>query len=241
MAQATEKVFLAVAPQNFASNGTPSGLVTIANTKLFRVKQRVQIQSSTEPTLTDIEVKFIASPTEMYVGPCIPAMNARSDLTSYLVADGATVSAKEQPRPNIPIDKQQIDAFEYEHEPIRAKRIYQVDDCGRPYNAGNPFPVLAQVASEGLAQTPNIINVPIPVADTEQSVALPLDTKQFSIGLRAGPGKVQFSFVNGASDTNYVTIKPGNKETFSDIKLTNTTIYFRCSKANAVLEILAWN
>lgn len=87
--------------------------------------------------------------------------------------------------------------------------------------------------------SPTIANVPILVANTEQSYAFPANTKRFIIRVR-GMGRLQLSFVAAQSGTNFITIYPGNAHEEAGLNVISTTIYFQCSKTE-VVEILSWS
>ena len=63
----------------------------------------------------------------------------KSDISAYLVADSATVSASPQDK-NItpPVDHEHA---VYEQEPTLAKRTISVDEFGNFYDVNNPIPV----------------------------------------------------------------------------------------------------
>lgn len=138
MAKLTEKRLYLVPPQSFTANGDASGKVTIADTTKFVVGHIVVIKSNTQPHLT-LKVKRIISRTEMFVGPEKEPIQARIDLSLYLVADTASVQAAEQNRPSIP--EQDIERNTYAEEPTVARRVTMVDPMGDPYDTGNPIPV----------------------------------------------------------------------------------------------------
>ena len=87
--------------------------------------------------------------------------------------------------------------------------------------------------------TPTILNVSIPVANTEVSQALPANTKHFIIRSR-NKGKLQVSFTSGQSGSNFFTIPAGSS--YEDENFyTSLTIYFQSSKAGDILEIIAYS
>jgi len=138
-----EKRLKAVPPQLFTADGTNNGKITVADASLFRVKQRVIIESSTQ-TSSIFEVKRVESATELYVGPYSDHQKKatildRSDMSQYLVADLAKISAEEQMRPQIP--QQEIERITYEEEPVVARRSFLVDTLGNPFSATNPLPI----------------------------------------------------------------------------------------------------
>jgi hypothetical protein len=134
-----EKRFNAVPPQPFIADGTANGKVTIADTRLFKVKQKVFLKSDVLPTRDGLEVKRIVSPTEMYIGPEKGNINSYSDLSGFLVADNAVIGSNEQVRSSIP--SEEISRAVYEEEPTVAIRSMLVDKHGNDYRVDNPLPV----------------------------------------------------------------------------------------------------
>jgi hypothetical protein len=135
---AMEKRFAAVPPQPFTANGTVNGVVTIADTSLFKVKQKVILF---QPSITDplnLEVKAVLNPTQMQVGPVGgPVVNNFTNISAYTVALGAFVIANEQLRPTIISDD--YERAVYEEEPTVAKRVIPVDQFGNKISSTNPL------------------------------------------------------------------------------------------------------
>lgn len=138
-----EKKFSEVPPQAFTANGTFGGLVTIADTTILKVKQKVRIFSDTHSPIGDIEVKRVLSSTTLLVGPKSGSMVAYTDLTTLLVADNAKISADEQDRP--PISQYDVWRAVFSEEPTVALRNLLVDERGNAWNQSNPLPVDATV------------------------------------------------------------------------------------------------
>lgn len=144
-----EKRFPAVPPQSFTVNPTANGVVTIADTTLFKVKQLVMVAANTLPTLDKLEVKQVLSPTQMIIGPAGGAIHTTTDLSAYTtLLSGAVFYPSEQKRPVITADD--FERAVYEEEPIVAKRVIGVDQMGRPYNQSNPFPVNIAVSQDDM-------------------------------------------------------------------------------------------
>lgn len=95
----------------------------------------------------------------------------------------------------------------------------------------------------GLATTPNVQNIPAPLASTEYSFVLPANTNRFEIRSRDSKAKVQISHTLGASGTTYFTIERGCSYRQEELLLTDInsrTIYFQTTSAANVLEVIAW-
>jgi hypothetical protein len=87
--------------------------------------------------------------------------------------------------------------------------------------------------------TPVIANINSVLANTEYNYTFPTNTKKFKFKAR-GNSKIQFSFVTGQTDKQYITIHPGG--IYEETGLgSNVTIYFQTSKANEIIEILSWS
>ena len=152
-----EKRFAAVPPQAFTADGTDRGIVTIADTSLFKVKQQVILMS---PNVA-LEVKKVISPTQMMVGPISPDINTYQDISAYTVAGSAFIFANEQKRPSIPFEESTRAV--YEEEPTVAVRTVLVDKYGNKISEGNPLPVQVDT-------TLNIGDVRITAHDNEPNM-----------------------------------------------------------------------
>lgn len=120
-----ERYWKEVPSQFFSANGTSDGIVTIASTSPFKIKQFVVILNPSLPSIAG-EIKAILSETQMAIGPQTSNPNMRIDLSAY--GNNSTISAPEQPRPAVPI--QDIERFTYEEEPTVARRTVPVDEAG---------------------------------------------------------------------------------------------------------------
>jgi hypothetical protein len=152
-----QKKWARVSPQAFISNGDSEGNLSVSNALLFKVQQKVRLFSDTKPPL-DVEIKRITSAQSIRVqrvGDQI-SNNQGFNISDFLLADNARISADEQDRPAIPPDS--YNRAVYEEEPTVALRTIQVDELGNKYNLNNPFPVDLQPTS------------PIPVVLTDGSV-----------------------------------------------------------------------
>lgn len=135
-----EKRWRAIAPRLFTANGTSEGVITVASTKGFHVKQEVRLTSSAFPGQQEIlQVKDVLSSTQLVVGPAAAALNVFSDVSGYLVANSAAIRAYTQNRPAIP--QTEHERAVYEEEPVVAKRVILVDELGEKFSESNPVPV----------------------------------------------------------------------------------------------------
>lgn len=133
---AIETKWGAVAPKLFTANGTTLGIVTVASTSGFKVKQVVVISQNLLPDL-QLQVKRVTSPTQLIVGP-IPTkvgqslLTFRTDISAYTVAGGAFIYSAEQDKVKIKPDD--IEQAIYDQEPTVAMRSVLVDQFGLYYD-----------------------------------------------------------------------------------------------------------
>lgn len=239
---AYEKRLKAVPLQLFTADGTNLGKVTIPDACAFKVKQQVVLNSSTAGPLR-LEVKRVDGDFVLFVGPIgdhqhKSSISERTDISAYLVADGASIFAEEQKRPNIP--EQEIERLTYEEEPTVARRTVLVDECGDKISTANPLPVAATVVLTNVA-TPNLFNVPCPVAGSEYSQLLPSNTAQLQLRSRNSQARLQLAWVSGTTSTTFLTLTPGTIYTLDNVKLNSKTVYFNSSKDDTIVEILTWS
>jgi hypothetical protein len=190
---AFERNLAAVPPQAFTANGTSLGVVTIASTCGFYIKQAVVLQSSSQGEL-GFQIKNILSDTQLVVGPSNNKINSvpnYSDISAFLVADGASIWAPEQGKSPIPEKDHYLDV--YEPAPLSADRIIPVDCHGNFYDSANPLPV----AIDG---TITIGDVSIVEGGNTVTV-----NDNGSINVTLEPGTVQIGSVEviGPGPTNY--------------------------------------
>jgi hypothetical protein len=133
-----EKRLAAVPPQLLTGNGPQLGQITVADASLYKVKQVIHIQSTTA-TPQAFEIKQIIDIHTMFLGPIGGNISAFSNVSAWLVADGAFIFANEQLRPKIP--EQEVERATYEEEPTVARRVILVDPMGTKIDDSNPLPV----------------------------------------------------------------------------------------------------
>jgi hypothetical protein len=161
-----EKRFARVDQQLFTADATATGIVTVPNTELFKVKQKVIVSSTLSVEPLHLEVKDVISPTTMQLGPKGGSIKSYEDLSAFTTAAGSYVKANEQQRPEIPV--LEIPRFTYEEEPTVAWRVINVDEFGNKYTDDNPMPVSIEGAEidaslyvqiSHLDDTPNVGDV----------------------------------------------------------------------------------
>lgn len=137
---ALERKLLEIPPQLFTSDGTSRGKLVIADPCLFRVKQDVIIESSTQSLIESIVQEVLEDGT-IIVGPRDAGdrryhQKAKTDLSAYLVADGATIRAERQGLKGM--DIKEIAQEGFERGPISAFRNINVDKCGHVNDEQHP-------------------------------------------------------------------------------------------------------
>ena len=105
--------------------------------------------------------------------------------------------------------------------------------------SGEPLPITVENMTSIEATSAEIINLSTPLANTEYSQLLPLNTKKFSLRVR-GIATTRVAWVSGETATNYFTIPPGCTMSEDLVKLDTITVYLRTDKPSQIIEIQAW-
>lgn len=132
---AIEQKWPAVAPQLFTANGTTFGLITIASTKGFKVKQKVAF-SNTALLAGRFRVIRVLSETQLKVGIENPTQGlwfTGTDVSAWTVASGAYIYAEEQDKAKL--KPEDIIQAVYDQEPTVALRNVLVDQFGDYYDS----------------------------------------------------------------------------------------------------------
>lgn len=96
------------------------------------------------------------------------------------------------------------------------------------------------VANNTIAGTPYVINVDMPLKDTEYSYSLVPNTKQIMFKTREN-SFLKFSFQPGESSINYISVPSGSSYTLEGIDPQITlTVYFQAANDAETLEIISW-
>lgn len=136
---AFERKLATVSPQAFTANGNAFGLITVADTAGFKVKQSAYLVNTVGTTLA-VQVKRVLSKTKLVVGSIDNKLSswAPLNISTWTVASGAKIGAEEQDKNNIPGD----DHYRaiYEADPTVADRVVFVDKYGNFYDETNPLP-----------------------------------------------------------------------------------------------------
>jgi hypothetical protein len=88
------------------------------------------------------------------------------------------------------------------------------------------------------AANPTVTNVAL-VANTETSISLPANTKQYLLKLRDATAPLQVAFISGQSSTTYLTVPRGTFYADSGLQ-TSVTIYCQTPASGQTLELLTW-
>ena len=94
-----------------------------------------------------------------------------------------------------------------------------------------------------VATTPVIYNVPMTLADTEYSQALPANTKILEFRNQDVGFATRFAYETGkvaGSVSPYGLLAAGEVKTVEGLNLTSKTLYFACGTAGKILQIECW-
>lgn len=202
-----EKRFAAVSAQLFTANGGTNGSISIADARLFKVKQHV-IVSATGQTNLELEVKKVTSSTSMIVGPITGSINTFTDLSAYTTASTASVFANEQRRPTITSDD--FERAVYEEEPIVAKRVILVDELGNKYDTANPLPTNATVIGS--------------VASTNATTSISASASNQTL-LAANSNRIGATVYNDSSEILYLKLGAVASITSYTVQMDSKTYY----------------
>jgi len=230
-----ERLWEAVPAQTIIQNGPSLGSLKISGGTCggFRVGMLVTFKGTSLPDL-ELKVKRISKDGTIFVGDKDTDIRRYNDISAYTVILNSTIEAPEQTKNPIPFEQHELAAFE--REPVNAKRVLAVDDCGNAFGNNNPLPV----SFGGTVRTPEIFNVPATVAGTEYTILIPSTAKRYEFRAR-GNAKLQYAFVSGDTNVKYLTLTAGNTKYEENLNLNgNMLIYFQSNKANETIEVLIW-
>ena len=87
--------------------------------------------------------------------------------------------------------------------------------------------------------SPQILNIELPLANTEYAFELPNGTRRFLFKTRDPLHTLKFSFEEGKSSEIYITLtRMGYEE--NNLLLKDLKIYFQSPSDNCVVECLIW-
>jgi hypothetical protein len=139
MVMAIERKWPAIPPRLLSANGGTAGQIQLADTRGFKVKQRIVVSAVSLDNLL-VEVKRVVSDTLLIVGAIGKGIGDRSiNLSTYTVALGAFVYAEESDKAALTTEDRLYAT--YDQEPTVAWRTVLVDQLGRYYETNNPLPV----------------------------------------------------------------------------------------------------
>jgi hypothetical protein len=95
----------------------------------------------------------------------------------------------------------------------------------------------------GNAQIPEIQNISLATANTEQSIILPTGCKKYTLRVRNNSAKIQLSFSSGESNSNFLTIPRGcsYSEDFVELTTAYNHLYVQSNKNNVTIECISWS
>lgn len=142
---AFEKRLAELQPRNITADGTSDGQLLIDDAFLLKVKQVVYLRSNTLPPIK-LEVKRVTDPVTLFVGPVGGSIDARTDVSAYLMGDQARIFStdrKDLGRPSI--DTDDFLRAVYDEEPTMALRTVLVDRGGRYIGSDPDSPFYVQL------------------------------------------------------------------------------------------------
>ena len=89
-----------------------------------------------------------------------------------------------------------------------------------------------------VAGTPNIVNISIPLANTEVSQVLSANVKRLEIRARQLNANLQFAFTAGQSNITFISIPGAATFSIDSLDLVGATLYIQSDKASTVVEVL---
>lgn len=86
---------------------------------------------------------------------------------------------------------------------------------------------------------PTVTNITIAVANTEQTVVLPADTKRYLIQVLS-VGTLKVAYGVGLSGTNYLELPKGCFSSEDEINISSLTLYVQSPTTGVVARIETW-
>jgi hypothetical protein len=224
-------------------------IITVDSTIGLHTKQKVALHKAGEVS-TELEIKRVLSDTQIHVGRFDRSINEYENPVEF---DGGSLEMQEQNRNRF--DGYIVLRAVYQEEPAVALRTMAVDQHGQIIDSVTDVNGVVRQAVDANVnvsigdvhvdisspKSPTIVNIPIPAAATEQSYTFPNATKRFLLKMRKGIGELKYAFISGDSGTVFATVPYGAIREFGDLDLPNGfTLYFQCSRANTVLEVVSW-
>jgi len=94
-----------------------------------------------------------------------------------------------------------------------------------------------EVTLESSSRTPTIVNLTVLLANTEQSIALPDNTKKFTIKVRENDTKLKIKYDAAGS---FLELKRAIIYTEDNLLTTSVTIFFETNKPGKTVELVYW-
>jgi hypothetical protein len=164
-----EKQWPLVLPQLLTANGTNVGVVTVANSEGFYMKQIVALAGSGLPNINGQIINFL-SDYSFVVGDV--STRQPLNLSAYTTALSSTVSAAQQSRTSIKPDD--TTRAVYQEDPVTAVRVINVDPRGNIIDGTKPL-------------TTTVANSTVPVAyDSFQVLSVDANDNPLTIAYYVG-------------------------------------------------------
>lgn len=115
-------------------------------------------------------------------------------------------------------------------------------DTGNKFKVNTDGSIDVVITNSSVSTIPYIQNIPILLANVENTIVLPVSTKQFELRVRDAKSKIQITYSIGDSNSNYITIPRGCNYSETDLNLTtlNRVLYVRSAKDSIVIECMVW-
>lgn len=200
---AFERTWPAVSPILFTGDGSAFGIVTVASTFGFKVKQTAILQSNTQVPL-QVQVNRVLSSTQMIVGRPGKPLSDRMNISAFTLADHSFAYAEEANKSEVP----KVDQYHavYEQEPTVAWRSVLVDELGRFYRTDNPIPVRLTDGSINVETLNADLRVQLSSKDNDPTAG------DVHSSVRIGDEFSEATITDGALNVNVISAPTSNQQ-----------------------------
>ena len=102
-------------------------------------------------------------------------------------------------------------------------------------SASEPIPVTL-----GGVTSPNIYNISVTSANTEESQVLPDGTRSFILRIRGNGSNLKVSFTSGQSGSVFLSVPRGTSYREEGLNTSGLTIYFQTDQPSQIVELITW-
>jgi len=94
--------------------------------------------------------------------------------------------------------------------------------------------------ASALLTSPVVVNFPMPLANTEYTITIPLNAHHFCLQTR-GQATLQIAEISGNSNITYFTLHPFNTYNVDSLTGSSTIdLYIRSNKPSQIVEVIYW-